>query len=211
MIFDEIRLSRTAKLSLVIAGLGFAAACGVWYMKAVGQPSTIDLRGEPAKKEKAEELKSPDPVFLKTLSAPDATRSHLLDRDFAIVYRMQDIPRSCSAPFESSFLFYSRTVPKKREINFADPGQDFNYGDALREGLPFRQLHFAGLGSDSCFIYYQQGGRIYPSSCLAVMKYSGGNAIWVGVVAGGNAARNFRKLRAVFSQHSFSDSGEPDC
>jgi hypothetical protein len=124
---------------------------------------------------------------------------------------MQDISQSCKAPFESSFSFYSRTVPKKREIDFADPGQDFNYGDAVRGGLPFRQLHFAGLGSNSCFIYYQQGGRIYPSSCLAVMKYSGGKTIWVGVVAGGRAARNFRELQADFSQNKFHDSGERDC
>jgi hypothetical protein len=211
MVFDEMRFSRTVKLSLLIAGLGFIAACGVWYMKAIRQPRAIDLRGELAKKEKAEELESPDPVYLSTLSASDATRSHLLDGDFTIVYRMQDIPQSCRVPFESSFSFYSRTVPKKREIDFADPGKDFNYGDALKEGLPFRQLHFAGLGPNSCFIYYQQGGRIYPSSCLAVMKYSGGKAIWVGVVAGGSAARNFRELRADFSQNKFHDSGQRDC
>jgi hypothetical protein len=211
MTFNKNRLSRPVKLSLVIAGLVFTAACGVWYTKVIRQPRAIDLRGELAEKEKTEEVESPDPVYLKTLSASDVTRSHLLDGGFTIVYRMQDISQSCKAPFESSFSFYSRTVPKKREIDFADPGQDFNYGDAVRGGLPFRQLHFAGLGSNSCFIYYQQGGRIYPSSCLAVMKYSGGKTIWVGVVAGGRAARNFRELQADFSQNKFHDSGERDC
>jgi hypothetical protein len=211
MTFNKNRLSRTVKLSLVIAGLAFVAACGVWYVKVIRQPKAIDLLQELAKKEKEEEVISLDPIYLNTLSAPDATRSHLLDGAFSIVYRMQDIPPSCRAPFESSFSYYSRTVQKKREIDFADPGHDFNYGDAVREGLSFRQLHFAGLGPNSCFIYYQQGGRIYPSSCLAVMDNAGGKAIWVGVVAGGRAARNFRELRAVFSQNKFHDSGERDC
>jgi hypothetical protein len=43
------------------------------------------------------------------------------------------------------------------------------------------------------------------------MKYSGGKTIWVGVVAGGRAARNFRELQADFSQNKFHDSGERDC
>jgi hypothetical protein len=211
MTINVNRLSRSVKLFLLIAGLAFVAACGVWYVKVIRQPKAIDLLQELAKKEKEEEEISLDPVYLNTLPASDAARGHLLDGEFTIVYRMQNISQGCRVPFESSFSYYSRTVPKKREIDVADPGQDFNYGDAVREGLPFRQLHFAGLGANSCFIYYQQGGRIYPSSCLAVMHYSGGKTIWVGVVAGGRAARNFRELRAVFSQHKFSDSGEPDC
>src|SRR5882762_7850639 len=170
MTFSENRVSLRVKISILIAGLAFAAACSVWYVKTIRQTRTIDLLQELAKKEKAEEVKSLDPVFLKTLSASDATRSHLLDGDFTIVYRMQDISESCRAPFESSFSYYSGTVPKKRQIDFADPGQDFNYGDVILEGLAFRQLHFAGLGPSSCFIYYQQGGRIYPSSCLAVIN-----------------------------------------
>lgn len=199
------------KVSLLIAGLAFIAAWGLWYVKVIRQPRAIDLQRELAEKEKAVEVKSPDPIYLNTMSASDATRSQLLNGTFRIVYRMQDISQGCREPFESSFSYYSRTVPKKREIDFADPGQDFNYGDAIVGGLPFRQLHFAGLGANSCFIYYQQGGRIYPSSCLAVMNYADGKAIWVGVVAGGSAARDFRELRTVFSQHKFNDSGERDC
>jgi hypothetical protein len=210
MTINQNRRSRRVLLALLLAGLAVVAVCGVWYVTVIRQPKAIDLLQELAKKEK-EEVKSPDPVYLNTLAESDAIRSHLLDGEFIIVYRMEDVSQGCRMPFESSFSYYSRTVPKKREIDFADPGQDFNYGDSIIEGLPFRQLHFAGLGPNSCFIYYQQGGRIYPSSCLAVMHYADVRAIWVGIVAGGRAARNFRELRAVFSQRGFSDSGEPDC
>jgi hypothetical protein len=211
MTANQICLSRGMKVSLLLAGLGFVAMCSVLYVKVIRQPNAIDLLQELAKKEKEEEVNSPDPVYLNTLPASDAVRSYLLDDEFKIVYQMHDVSQGCLEPFESSFSYYSLTAPKKREIDFADPGQDFNYGDAIRRGLPFRQLHFAGLGSNSCFIYYQQGGRIYPSSCLAVMHYADGKAFWVGVLAGGNPARNFRELRTVFSRHDFSDSGEPDC
>lgn len=211
MTFNRNRISKTSKLSFLIAGLAFVAAYGVWYVKVIRQPRTIDLQRELADKEKADEMKSPDPVYLNTLSVSDGTGSRLLEGGFTIVNRMQDISQKCRMPFESSFSYYSPTAPKKREIDFADPSQDFNYGDAIRGGLPFRQLHFAGLGPNSCFIYYQQGGRIYPSSCLAVIDYEGGRAIWVGVVSGGRTARNFRELRAVFSQHKFDDSGDRDC
>ncbi len=211
MRFYENRLSRRSKLSLLFAGLAFVAAYAVWYVKVIRQPRAIDLLTELAKKEKAEEVKSPDPVYLNTLSASDPTRSHLVEEGFKIVYRMQDISQSCRVPFDSSFSYHSRPVPKKRQIDFADPGQDFNYGDAIIGELPFRQLHFAGLGPNSCFIYYQRGGQNYPSSCLALIDYAGGKAVWVGVMAGGRAARNLRDLWAVFSQHKFDDSGGPDC
>jgi hypothetical protein len=202
------RLSKTIIFCLLAGVAGLFAASGIWYINAIKPPKIISLQDLAPKEEVIESL---DPVFLRTLSAPEAIRRHLLDGEFTIAYRMQDISQSCRAPFESSFSYYSRTVPMKREIDFADPGQDFNYGDAIRGVLPFRQLHFGGLGPNSCFIYYQQGGRIYPSSCLAVMDYTSGKAIWVGVVTGGRAARNFRELRAVFSQHKFYDSGERDC
>jgi hypothetical protein len=72
----------------------------------------------------------------------DAARNRRLDGWFATVYRMPDISQSCRTPSESSFSDYFRTIPKKRGINFADPGQDFNDG----ESLPFRQWHFGGKG-----------------------------------------------------------------
>ena len=199
----------TVKVTLLIAGLTCLAACGVWYVKVIRQPKAIDLLQELAKKEKEEEVISLDPIYLKTLSAPGATRSHLLDGAFSIVYRMQDIPPSCRAPFESSFSYYTQTVPMKREIDLADPGQDFNYGDVILEGLSFRQLHFAGLGPNSCFVYYQQGGKNYPSSCLAVVNYASGKTIWVGMTR--REARDLRKLRSILSNHQFDDSGERDC
>ncbi len=211
MTINDNRLSSRAKFSLLVAGLALVAACGVLYMKAIRQPKATDLLQELAKKEKEEGLISPDPIYLNTLPASGPFRGQLFEGKFRIVYRMQDISHGCRMPFESSFSYYSRTVPKKREIDVADPGQDFNYGDVVREALPFRELHFAGLGSESCFIYYQQGGRIYPSSCLAVIRYGSRKAMWVGVVAGGRAARNFRELQVTFSQNKFSDSVEPNC
>lgn len=196
----------TVKFSLLVAGVGLVAATVLWYMNVIRPPKIINLQ-DLAPKEAV--IGSSDPVYLRTLSAPDEIHRHILDGEFTIVYRMKDIPQSCIAPFEYSFLYYSRNVPKQREIDFADPGHDFNYGDAIIGDLPFRQLHFAGLGRSSCFVYYQKGGNNYPSSCLAAVNYSSGRTIWVGVTR--QDARDLRKLRSLLSKHQFYDSGGRDC
>jgi len=200
------RFSKTIIFCLLAGLAGLVAASAVWYIYAIRPPKIINLQDLAPKEEVIESF---DPVFLRTLSAPEAVRRHLLDGEFTIVYRMQDISQSCRVPFEFSFSYYSRTVPMKREIDFADPGQDFNYGDVIRGGLSFRQLHFAGLGPNSCFVNYQQGGKNYPSSCLAVVNYASGKIIWVGVTR--REARDLRKLRSILSNHQYDDSGERDC
>ena len=132
----------------------------------------------------------PDPTQLRTLSASDAIRRHLLDGDFAIAHRMQDIPADCSVVFA------------------ADPGQEFNNGDAIIKGLPYRQLHFAGVGPKSCFMYYQRGGATY-SSCLAILDRATVKIVWLGVTRKNGA--NLDDLRSLLSRHQFDDTGGPDC
>lgn len=207
MELGRIRVSRTTKLSLLLAGVGLVVLLGVWYTTAFRSPNEISLQ-ELAKPEGA--VKSPDPVYLSTLSAPEAIRDHLLDGSFRIVYQMQDISGSCGASFYSSFARFSKIVPKNEgEVDFANPGQDFNYGDALVGGLPFRRLHFAGLGPKSCFVFYQQGGRNYPSSCLAVVQYSSGKTVWVGSTR--ENARDLRQLRFLLIKNQFDDKSGPVC
>jgi hypothetical protein len=115
------RFSKTIIFFLLAGGEGLFAASGVWYINAIKPPKIINLQDLAPKEEVIESL---DPVFLRTLSAPEAIRRHLLDGEFAIAYRLQDISQSCRSRFESSFSYYSRTVPMKREIDFADPGHD---------------------------------------------------------------------------------------
>lgn len=202
-----IRLSRNTKISLLVVGLGFIVAFGTWYAKAIRPPKEINLQ-EIAKRQDLP-APDPDPVHMSTSPASDAIHGHLLDGDFAIIHRMRKLSDGCRVAFESSFVSSSVTGRSSGEIDFADPDQDFNYGDVIREGLPFRQLHFAGLGPKSCFVYYERGGQDYASSCLAVVLYAGGRTIWVGVTH--KKAHNLRELRSLFLNHKFEDASGRDC
>lgn len=182
------RSSKTATFCLLAGLAGLVAACGIWYVKAIRPPRVIDLQQFAKKTDVYGPL---DPVHLNTLSVPGGTVDHLLDGDFTIVNRMQNIPDEC------------------RVIFAANPGQEFNYGDAIIEGLPYRQLHFAGISPKSCFIYYQRGGNDYPSSCLAVVNRERRKIISLGVTR--KKAGNLHDLRSLLSHHQFDDRGAPDC
>ena len=188
MALARSRLSKSIIYSL-LAGIAAAfSAFGAWYFEAIRQPKVVDLKHFARKTEDSELF---DSVQLRTLSVPDAIRRHLLDGDFAIAHRMQDIPGDCTV------------------VSAANPGQDVNYGDSIVEGLPYRQLHFAGIRPKSCFMFYQRGGNNYPSSCLAILDRLSGKIIWLGVTRKDGA--NLQDLRWLLSRHQFDDTGEPDC
>jgi hypothetical protein len=190
----------------LVAGLGLVALCVVWYIK-VAPPNQLNLR-ESANKHVASE--DPDTVHLSTLAAPDDLRRNLLDGEFKIVFRMQDISEDCNAIFDSSFLTNSKAIPKRGEIRFADPGQPAQYGDSLTPDAPFRQLVFAGQGAKTCFVYYQHGGFQHPPLyCLAVMDTTDRKTIWVGEARKG--ARNLIELRALLAGKQFQDIAGPLC
>ena len=175
-------------------------ASAVWYMNGIRPPSIVNLHDLAPK----DEIFDPDPIHLSTVAAPEGIRRHLLDGDFTIVRRMQDISQNCRMPFEASFLRSSKAANKKVEVLLADPGQAFISGDVLIEDLPFRQLHFAGLGPGSCFVYYEVGGRNYSSSCLAVVTYATGNTVWVGVTHQPRV-HDLTKLRSLLITDRFDD------
>ena len=182
------RLSKTVIFFLLAGVAGLFAACGIGYFKVIRPPKVIDLQQFAKKIDVDEPL---DLARLRTVSVSDAIRGHLLDGEFAISHRMQDIPSDCRVVFA------------------ANPGQEFNYGDVIIKGLPYRQLRFAGVSPKSCFMYYQRGGNNYPSSCLAVLDRARGKIIWLGVTR--KNAANLRDLRSLLSLHRFDDTGGPDC
>jgi hypothetical protein len=201
-----LRLSRTAKVALLVAGVGFLVVCGVWYMNVLRPPRELNLR---ELGNKHEVPKDPDPIHLHTLAASEAVRRHVLDGDFRIVYRMQDISEDCRAVLDSSFFNDSGTIPKRGEIRFADPGQPAQYGDSLIPDAPFRQLLFAGQGPKTCFLYYQHGGQNHPSYCLAEMDHTDRKMIWVGEAR--RKADGIEELRSMLSRGLFVDTNGPGC
>jgi len=152
----------------------------------------------------------PDATGLALISANGADPAHFIEGDFRIVKRRRDITMGCWGIFESSFRnYWSGSAVPAGQVLFADPGEDFEFGDVIRGGLPLRRLVLAGLGTKTCFIYTDRGGAMYAASCLAVMDYTLGKPIWVGKFYRG--ARNIKQLRLMFSKKWFQDSGNLTC
>ncbi len=201
-------LSKKAKFALVVAGAGFLFACGFAYVKVIKPPKIVNL-SEYTNRNEAKEL-DPDPVHLSTKATSESGRVHILDGDFAIAYRMQDIPQNCmSGLYTLPFVHDGGTSPNKEEIRFSDTGQSIQIGDSMAVDVPFRRLFLAGLGSKSCFIFYQHWGIDRPLSCLAVVGYADGKTVWVG--ATGRKTRYLRQLRSLLAGNRFEDSLGPVC
>lgn len=195
-----------SKTALIIL-LGIAAVCIVLIFMRVLKPGEGFVSLESKTRQSPPE--GPNPIHLSTVSAPDGIRNHLLDGDFKIVNRVEEIPENCASVFESSFVSASGAVPKRGEVKLANPGQVFQSSDALVPGAPFRRLEFAGLGSRRCFIHYQSGGKMYPSFCLAVIDYADTRCIWVGECR--KKATSLADLRSMLLRRQFGDTAGPTC
>jgi hypothetical protein len=196
--------------AVVVIVVSSAAAFEVvrWY-NIWSASERLPTQLEPPKQTKPAP-EEPDHLHLDTIQMRATERRHLLDGHFNIVMRMDDLTEDCRDVFESSFLTRSGAAVPKEITKLADPGQDFEATDAIRGGLPFRRLIFAGLGSKTCFVYYEIGGAIYPPrSCLAIVDYGKGKAIWVGESR--KKAGNLKELRGIFGKGFFADTYGPVC
>jgi hypothetical protein len=133
-------------------------------------------------------LRGPDPTPRKSMleetpgdfrlkSAALLEDAHLLDEEFKIVRRVNEIPNSCMSTFECSFATINNFPPKPGQFRLANPGEPFQWSDYITEGLPFRRLEFAGWSGSKCFIHYQIGLQ-GSAFCLAVID-SAKHKIWV--------------------------------
>ncbi len=139
----------------------------------------------------------PDSFYLK--SVPPIDDIHLLNRNFEIVRRVNEVPDACMSILESSFITSEGLRAKKGEVRFANPGESFNSSDANDENLPFRRLEFAGLSTSGCFIHYQSGGET-STFCLAVIDIVN-HRIAVGDYE--RAAKDLNELRRMIHQRRF--------
>jgi hypothetical protein len=200
----EKHLTGTAKVTAILAGV--LVVCGLawaaWY-----RFTRVELA--PDIRVHRETPEFPEDVALARKSASKSVRDHLLDGDFRVVNQIEAVPVPWGAVFDSSFSFPGGTGSRRNKVGMADPGQPFQASDSLRPGLPFRRLIFAGFNAERAFIYYQHGGRMYPSYCLAVMDGDTKGMVWVGEAR--KEARNLGELRIMVSQGLFDDSPGPGC
>jgi hypothetical protein len=183
-------------LSTVVVGIGLAAAFfGFRTWNSLRQPVPNLVLA------KQEIPDIPGSFCLKGVPVLDDV--HLIDGDFKIVRRFDEVPEACLRTFESSFVTINGKRAMQGEVRFANPGEPFNWSDSIEKDLPFRRLEFAGVGKSGCFIHYQKGG-MFPQFCLAVIDTES-HKTKVGEYR--EAAKNLRELRQMLLQHRFGDGG----
>lgn len=189
---------------VILAVIALLVVLAVFW--ATPRPRSSPLLSLPNAKKQA--FEPADPYRLGTRAVSAVTREHLLDSEFKLVNQVSQIPQNCISSFDSSFT-NAEGAPAGARVQLADPGQPFQYSDAIVPGLPFRRLLFAGIAPESCFVYYQHGGVMYPSYCLVVSDKSSTHAIWVGESR--KRANNLQDLRSMLVRSEFSDTAGPVC
>lgn len=187
-----------AILSTAVAGVGLLAmflSFNAW--KSLKQPIP------PLEFPKQEIPDIPGSFYLRNVPVLDDVR--LLDGDFKIVRRVNEIPAPCLLTFEASFVTINRIRAKRGDVPLANPGEPFQWSDDIPEDHPpFRRLEFAGVGATQCFIHYQSGGQ--PSSfCLAVIE-NVNQKIRVGEYW--KRAKDLGELRRMLHRRQFRDGRE---
>jgi hypothetical protein len=191
----RISMKWKATLSTAVAGIGLLAmffSFKAW--KSLRQPIP------PLEFPKQEIPDIPGSFSPRNVPALDDVR--LLDGDFKIVRRVNEIPANCLLTFESSFVTINGVRAKPGDVPLANPGEPFQWSDSIPEDHPpFRRLEFAGLGAAQCFIHYQSGGQ--PSSfCLAVIE-NANQKIRVGEYW--KRAKDLDELRRMLHRRQFHD------
>ena len=183
------RLKLAATLALCAM---FVAGWGFWMRYRI--PERL-----PTPREESSEQRP----LLATVAVSESARQSLLANDFMLVNRFRDLSDGCRTGFLSSFT--DTKSGKLSSADIADPGEPFQFSDALVLGFPYRRLVVAGEQSGRCFIYYQHGGKMYAEWCLAVIDESRKKPLWVGMRIGSLPAQTIDELRAKLLNGAFRD------
>jgi hypothetical protein len=88
---------------------------------------------------------------LLALNSDSPIARDFLDDDFHIVRSIGQLPAEVKSAFAD--------LTKQTSFAMAEPGNDFQAGDVVMDGLPSRRLIFAGNSPHNWFLHYEKGGR----------------------------------------------------
>jgi hypothetical protein len=127
-----------------------------------------------------------------------AQKAHVLDGDFLIVKSVDRLPNE----LKSAFVRLSGM----HDFAMANPGEKYQETDVIiEEGLPFKQLLFAGTLSDKYFIHYETGGigHSYHVAVFAVDSEKRVEFMWGG--PGARGAKDLAQLRTMVAVGVYKD------
>jgi hypothetical protein len=126
-------------------------------------------------------------------------RQHVLDGQFTVIARTEDMPPNAKRAFSQFTLDPSFAL--------ANPGEKYQVNDVVMMGqnLPFRRLLFAGQADNKWFIHYEKGGRLggYYVLVFTVNQLGTAQFVWGG--GGAKGAKGLEQLRGMVAAGQFSE------
>jgi hypothetical protein len=122
----------------------------------------------------------------RTLNATDVQR--IVQGDFQIVRRVQQIPTAVQQGF---------TLLSHDQFSMVNPGQEMST-DMILPGVPNKRLVFAGIGSDTAVVVFEQGG-FAGTVHATVFEYSQQGGTWGAMLVDYNVT-DLNTLRAVIEK-----------
>jgi hypothetical protein len=121
-----------------------------------------------------------------TLSTADVQR--IVQGDFRIVRRVQQIPTAVRQGF---------TLLSHDQFSMANPGHEMST-DMILPGVPNKRLVFAGIGTDTAVLVFEQGGFVGKVHAT-VLAYSPRGGTWGAMLDDYNVT-DLHTLRAVIEK-----------
>jgi hypothetical protein len=128
------------------------------------------------------------PLTERAETLSDAAVQQIVQSNFRIVRRVEQIPNAVQQGF---------TLLSHDQFRMVNPGQEMST-DMILPGVPNKRLVFAGIGTDTAVLVFEQGGYVGTVNAT-VFAYSQQGGTW-GAILDDYSVTDLRTLRAAIEQ-----------
>jgi hypothetical protein len=126
-------------------------------------------------------------------------KEHLLDRQFRVISKTEDIPANVKQAFSK--------ITRQPSFVMANPGQKFQATDfVLDRTLPWRRLVFSGVQDNNWFVHYERGGIAHSYYVVAFTADPRGDANFIWGCSVVDGAKTIEQLRRMVANCQLSNA-----
>ena len=123
-----------------------------------------------------------------------------------VIKSVADLPPDVRARFQERVRRIGESESAKtHRIDMANPGKSWNAGCMRMPGLPSRQLQFAGVANETCFVVFNTGG-IASHQWVAVFDLKEKQASLLGVASATARSNDLAGLRKMVKSEAFRNA-----
>ena len=125
--------------------------------------------------------------------------------DVRVIKTIAQLPSDVRARFRESVqtMKEKNKPPQSKQIDMANPGQSWNASDNVKEGLPNRQLQFAGTAGNKCFVVFNTASIRGWAQWVAVFDVSKKTSRALGVALATARITSLAGLQKMVKSESF--------